>query len=305
MKVLMTGATGLVGTALAASLRADGHMVCRLLRKKDADAQSSRADCDIGWEPKSGEFGVAAQGADAVVNLAGASIADGRWNDDRKEVLRQSRVETTRGLVAAMEKMSPRPRVLVSASATGIYGHRGDEVLTEDCSPRTDFLSRLAEEWEEEALRARSLGMRVVLSRFGVILAKHGGALPTMMVPFKFGAGGKLGSGQQWMSWVALDDVVRALRFALEKDSVSGPVNVVSPQPVTNAEFTRALAQAMHRPAFFTVPPFALRLALGEMADTMLLASQRTVPRVLQESGFQFLYPDLAAALTAILNAKP
>lgn len=303
MKVLMTGATGLVGTALAASLRADGHAVCRLLRKKDADEQAARAGCDMVWEPNSGDFGVAAEGADAVVNLAGASIADGRWTEDRKEVLRKSRVDTTRALVAAMEQMSPRPRVLVSASATGIYGNRGDELLTEECSSRTDFLSRLAEEWEEEALRARSLGVRVVLSRFGVILAKNGGALPAMMAPFKFGAGAKLGSGKQWMSWVALDDVVRALRFALEKDDVSGPINVVSPQPVTNAEFTRVLAETMHRPASFTVPPFVLRLLLGEMADTTLLASQRAVPRVLLESGYQFLYTDVGAALTAILHS--
>jgi uncharacterized protein len=303
MRVLITGATGLVGTALVHSLKRDGHYVCRLLRKKDEDEQETKQGCDLEWNPQSGEFGPAAQNADAVVNLAGASIADGRWSDDRKALLRSSRLETTRGLVAAIEKMSPRPTVLVSASAIGYYGNRGDEILTEESSPRADFLSRLAEAWEAEALQAKKLGMRVVLARFGVILAKHGGALPQMMLPFKIGAGGKLGTGSQWMSWIALEDVVGAIRFALENDQMSGALNVVAPQPVTNAEFTAILAQIMHRPALFTVPPFALRTLLGEMADALLLASQRVAPQVLQKSGHQFLFSDLHSALAAQLRS--
>jgi len=302
MKVLITGATGLVGTALSQSLRADGHQVCRLLRKKDEDEQDTKQDCDLEWDPRSAAFDVAAENADAVVNLAGASIADGRWTEDRKLLLRSSRLGTTQGLVAAIEKMRPRPKVLISASAIGYYGNRGDEILTEESAPGADFLSRLAEEWEAEALRARAFGLRVVLPRFGVILAKKGGALPQMMLPFKIGAGGKLGSGQQWMSWVALDDVVRVLRLALENPALQGAINVTAAQPVTNAEFTRILAHAMHRPAFFTVPPFALRTLLGEMADALLLSSQRVLPRVLQDSGFQFLYSDLRTALAAILQ---
>ncbi|MGA2813285.1 MAG: TIGR01777 family oxidoreductase [Candidatus Acidiferrum sp.] len=303
MKVLITGATGLVGTALVEFLPGDGHEICRLLRKRVVDEPEAKQGCDLEWDPRSGDFGRAAEDADAVVNLAGASIADGRWTDDRKKLLRDSRVETTRGLVAAMEKMSPRPRVLVSASAVGYYGSRGSELLTEDSGSRGDFLGRLAEEWEAEAVKAQALGVRVVRLRFGIILAKRGGALRQMMLPFRVGAGGKLGPGTQWMSWVALADVVRVVRFVLENQAVSGAINVVSPQPVTNAEFTKVLARAMHRPAFLTVPSFALRALFGEMADA-LLASERVVPRALQESGYQFLYTDLGAALTAILRSE-
>jgi len=302
MRVLITGATGLVGRALVGSLKRDGHYVCRLLRKKSEEGQETKHGCDVDWDPKSGTFGSAADNADTVVNLAGAPIADGRWTDDRKEVLRNSRVETTRGLVAAMEKMSPRPRVLVSASAIGYYGNRDAEILIEASGPRESFLSRLAEEWEAEALKARSLGIRVVLVRFGIILAKEGGALPPMMVPFKIGAGGKLGDGTQWMSWIALEDVVRILRFVIENESISGPVNVVAPQPVTNLQFTEILAKQMHRPKFFAAPKFALQTLLGEMADDMLLASQRVAPEVLQKNGYQFVHTDLRSALAAILR---
>jgi uncharacterized protein len=285
------------------SLQQDGHYVCRLLRKKSHDETETAQGCDIEWDPKSGDFGPAAADAEVVVNLAGASIADGRWTEDRKEVLRHSRIETTRGVISAMEKMSPRPRVLVSASATGWYGNRADELLTEVSPLGTGFLAHLAQEWEAEAVRAISLGVRVVLTRFGVILAKKGGALPTMMVPFKIGLGGKLGPGTQWMSWIALEDVIRIIRFAIENDAVRGPVNVVAPQPVTNAEFTKVLASAMHRPAFFTAPTFALRAALGEMADEMLLASQRAIPEALQVHGYQFVHSELHSALAAILQA--
>lgn len=303
MKVLVTGATGLVGTALVEALRVDGHDVCRLLRRKDEDEQHAKQQCDLDWEPQSVAFGEAAQNADAVVNLAGASIADGRWTDDRKELLRGSRVGTTQALVAAIEKMRPRPKVLISASAIGYYGARGDEVLTEESSPSTDFLSQVAEEWEAEALRASALGVRVVLARFGMILAKQGGALPKMMLPFRIGAGGKLGSGKRWISWVALEDVLRVIRLAMENDAVQGAINVTAPQPVTNAEFTKALARAMHRPALFTVPPFALRMLLGEMADALLLSGQRVMPQALENHGYQFQYRDLNSTLAAILKS--
>jgi uncharacterized protein len=302
MRVLITGATGLVGIALVTSLKRDGHYVCRLLRKKSEDQQETKYGCDIAWDSKSGTFGSAADNADAVINLAGAPIADGRWTADRKEVLRNSRVETTRGLVAAMEKMSPRPKVLLSASATGYYGNRGDEILTEASGPREGFLSRLAEEWEAEALKARSLGIRVVLARFGIILAREGGALPPMTLPFKIGAGGKLGSGMQWMSWIALEDVVRILRFVIEGEAISGAVNVVAPEPVTNAQFTEILAKTVHRPAFFAAPKFVLHTLLGEMADEMLLASQRVVPEALQKNGYEFVHQNLHTALAAILK---
>jgi hypothetical protein len=235
------------------------------------------------------------------VNLAGASIAGGRWNAKRKELLRTSRIDSTRALVNALAKMNVRPSVLVSASAIGIYGNRGDEVLSEDSATGPDFLSVLAREWEVEALKAEALGIRVVLARFGIILAKHGGALPAMMLPFKFGAGGRIGSGQQWISWVTLEDTVRAVRFAIEKTSVRGAINVVGPNPARNVEFTKALASVMHRPVLFPAPAFVLRLAMGEMADALVLSSQRVAPQRLEAAGFTFEHRDLPDALAATL----
>jgi hypothetical protein len=184
----------------------------------------------------------------------------------------------------------------------GIYGNRGDEVLTEESQPGNDFLANLGKDWEAEAIKAEALGIRVVLARFGIVLSKDGGALPPMLLPFKFFAGGKLGSGKQWMSWITLEDVIEILRFALEKGDVRGPVNVISPQPVQNAEFTNILASTLHRPALFPAPPFALRLALGEMADALLLSSQRVLPQKLQQLGYNFHHPDLAAALQNVLS---
>jgi uncharacterized protein (TIGR01777 family) len=198
--------------------------------------------------------------------------------------------------------MSARPRVLVSASATGYYGNRGDETLTEESQPGTDFLSGIAKEWESEALKAEALGIRVVRARFGVILSKQGGALPQMIRPFQFGVGGKIGTGKQWLSWIALDDVIAILRLAVENANITGPLNVISPQPVTNADFTKILATALHRPALFPVPAYALRLIFGEMAEALLLSSQRVLPYQLQKLNYQFHHPDLAAALTAILK---
>src|SRR6266850_4799425 len=206
-----------------------------------------------------------------------------------------------RALVEALAKMNVRPSVLVSASAIGIYGDRGDELLTEESQAGTDFLAGLARDWETEARKAEALGIRVVLARFGIILSPEGGALTKMLLPFKLGAGGRLGSGQQWMSWVTLEDVVGILRMAIEKAAVRGAVNVVAPQPVKNAEFTKVLAKALHRPALFPAPEFALRLALGEMADALLLSSQRVGPKRLEMAGYRFLYPGLPAAISAIL----
>ncbi len=208
MKILVTGSSGLVGTALVSALARAGHTVCRLVRAQSAASTGAKEGFVVSWNPATGELGGAGVGADAVVNLAGASIADGRWTTRRKALLRSSRIDTTRALVNALAKMNARPSVLVSASAIGIYGDRGDETLTEVSKPGTDFLAALAKEWEAEALKAEALGIRVVLARFGIILAREGGALPKMMLPFKFGAGGKLASGKQWMSWVMLEDVV-------------------------------------------------------------------------------------------------
>ena len=306
MKILITGSTGLVGTVLTQNLQRVGHTVCRLVRPgTSAQAIGGSQGFDVNWNPATGELGGAAVGADAVVNLAGASIADGRWTPRRKQLLRSSRTDTTRALVQALAKMSARPRVLISASATGIYGNCGDETLTEASQPGDDFLSEIAKEWESEALKAEALGIRVVRARFGVILSKHGGALPQMMRPFQFGVGGKIGSGKQWMSWITLDDSVAILRLALESANITGPLNVVSPQPVTNADFTKILAATLHRPALFAAPAFALRLLLGEMADALLLSSQRVLPTQLQTLNYKFAHPDLATALATILKPDP
>jgi len=301
MKILVTGSSGLVGTALVSALARGGHTVCRLVRPQSAGGDGATEGFAVAWNPATGELGGAGVGADAVVNLAGASIADGRWTTQRKALLRSSRIETTRALVGALAKMNARPSVLVSASAIGYYGDRGDETLTEESKPGVDFLAGLAQEWEAEALKAESLGIRVVLARFGIILAREGGALPKMLLPFKFGVGGKLGSGQQWMSWVRLEDVVGILRFAMENAPVRGAINIVSPQPLQNAEFTSVLAKTMHRPALFPAPAFALRLALGEMADALLLSSQRVLPQALKKLGYRFLHAELTSALAAVV----
>ncbi len=301
MKVLVTGSTGLVGTALVNALARDGHTVCRLMRPQSPVGSTAREGFDVAWNPATGELDGAGVGADAVVNLAGASIASGRWTKQRKELLRTSRIDTTRALVNALAMMNVQPRVLVSASAIGIYGDRGDEVLTEESKPGTDFLAGVAREWEAEALKAEALGIRVVLARFGIILARHGGALAKMLLPFKLGVGGRLGSGKQWMSWITLEDVVGIIRFALENGAVRGAVNVIAPQAVQNAEFTKVLAKALHRPALFPAPTLALRLALGEMADALLLSSQRVAPQASEKLSYRFLHSDLSAALKSLV----
>jgi uncharacterized protein (TIGR01777 family) len=302
MKILVTGSTGLVGTALVTALAGAGHTVCRLIRPESTAGGGAKDGFDVPWNPTTGELGGAAVGADAVVNLAGASIGGGRWTAERKALLRSSRVDTTRALVTALAKMNARPRVLVSASAIGYYGSRRDESLAEESAAGADFLAGLAREWEAEAVKAEALGIRVVRARLGIILARHGGALAKMLLPFKLGVGGRVGPGQQWMSWVTLKDVVGILRLALENRAVQGAVNVVAPGAVRNAEFTKELARALHRPALFPAPAFALRLALGEMADALLLASQRVVPQRLQQLGYRYLHPDLGVALAEILK---
>jgi uncharacterized protein (TIGR01777 family) len=304
MKILITGSSGLVGNALVPALVKAGHTVCRLVRPGTVAKNETNDGFQVAWNPATGELGGAAVGADAVVNLAGASIANGRWSAERKALLRSSRIDTTRALVTALAKMNARPRVLVSASATGVYGNRGDELLTEESQLGNEFLSDLAKDWEEEALKAEAIGVRVVLARFGIILARDGGALPKIVLPFRFFAGGKIGSGQQWMSWISLDDVIEILRLALENGQVRGPINVISPQPVQNAEFTKTLASALHRPALFPAPAFALRLALGEMADALLLSSQRVLPKKLESLGYRFLHSNLDLALAAILRTS-
>jgi uncharacterized protein len=298
LKIVIAGASGLVGTATTNALRADGHLVVHLVRSDKGLTQN-----DVPWDPASGKLDTAAiEGANAIINLAGAGIGESRWSDARKEILRSSRVESTRVLVDAFAKLWQKPQVFLSASATGYYGNRGDEVLTEKSCGGDGFLADLARDWEAQALRAEAFGVRTVLLRFGMILSSHGGALPRMTAPFMLGLGGRLGSGKQWMSWIAIEDVIGAVREALTHESLSGAVNAVSPNPVQNAEFTRVLARVLHRPAIFTAPAFALRVVLGEMADELLLASQRVQPQKLIASGYAFRFPELEPTLQSILS---
>lgn len=301
MKIIISGSSGLIGTALIDSLRPEGHSICRLVRSTStapADATSTL----IRWEPPTGSIDLAAmEAADAVVHLAGASVAGGRWTASRKEILRRSRIDSTRHLVSALAQLKSKPRVLVSASAIGYYGDRGDEILTETSAPAADFLAQLCRDWEKEAAVAERESIRTVILRFGIVLAPQGGALRQMLTPFRLGVGGRLGSGRQWMSWISLHDVVKLIRHAIANDNLRGPVNAVAPHPITNAEFTSILAGVLHRPALFPAPRFALQLALGEMAGA-LLASQRVTPEKLNSLQYAFHYPQLKEALASMLS---
>ncbi len=304
MRVLVSGSTGLVGTALVETLKRQGHSIVRLVRPGTKMNVAAGADApSVEWDARAGRFDAArAEGADALVHLAGASIAGGRWNASRKELLRTSRIDATRHLIAAVGKLQRPPRVIVAASAIGYYGDRGDETLTETSVSGNDFLAALCREWEAETARAAGFGARVVSLRSGIVLAAHGGALPRMALPFKFGAGGRLGDGRQWMSWLTLRESVNIIQFALANSVLSGPVNSVSTNPVRNKEFTDVLAKTLHRPAVFPAPRFALRIALGEMADALLLSSQRVMPSKLVDSGYRFLQPELEGALAEVFQ---
>jgi uncharacterized protein (TIGR01777 family) len=305
MRILVSGSTGFLGTALVETLEGQGHEIARLMRPATTriNAAGGRAQTAIAWDPVAGQFdAAAAEGAEALIHLAGASIAGGRWNASRKNLLRTSRVDATRHLIGALAKLQRPPRVIVAASAIGYYGNRGDETLTETSAPGNNFLAGLCREWEAETARAVEFGARVVSLRFGIILAAHGGALSRMVVAFKLGAGGRLGDGRQWMSWLTLPEVINIIRFALANPALSGPINAVTPNPVRNSEFTSVLAKTLHRPALFPAPAFALRLALGEMADALLLVSQRVLPSKLADSGYAFLQPSLASALAEVFR---
>jgi uncharacterized protein (TIGR01777 family) len=297
MKILVSGSHGLVGTALVQTLESEGYDIFRLVR------HAPNAETEIEWSPDRYSIALARlEGFDAVVHLAGESIAEGRWTDEKKKRIRESRVKGTRLLGDALANLSQPPKAFVCASAIGYYGDRGDEILTEASAPGKDFLSDVCVEWEKATALAGEKGIRVVNCRFGIILDANGGALKKMLPPFRMGVGGKIGSGKQWMSWIALDDVVRGIEFALANDSIRGPVNFVAPAPVTNAHFTKTLGKVLSRPTTFPIPAFGVRLLFGEMADALLLSSQRVVSAVLQESGYLFKYAQLEGALRAILK---
>ncbi len=299
MRIAVSGASGLLGAALVPALRADGHDVLRLVRG------AAKSPSEIAWDPAAGKIDSARlDGADAVVHLAGESLAAKRWTEARKRRIRDSRVGGTRLVADAIARLPSRPRVLVCASAVGWYGSRGDEQVDETAAPGTGFLAEVCGAWEQAADPARQAGIRVVNLRYGVILSPDGGALPRMARPFSLGLGGRLGTGRQWLSWVSIDDAVGATKFALAADALSGPANAVSPNPVTNAEYTLALGLALRRPTPSPMPSFVARILFGEMADALLLNGQRVIPARLAALGYRFVHPALAPALEALF-ARP
>ena len=298
MKILVAGSSGFVGTALKVSLARDGHEFKTLVRRESAESSSIR------WDPAARVLpALDAFEFDAVVNLAGENVASGRWTAKRRDRLRQSRVLSTATLCDALGEMSQPPAVLINASAVGFYGDCGDRMVTEESPAGDDFLAALSQEWEGAAKVAVAHGMRVVVLRFGMVLGPNGGALSRMLPAFRLGLGGRLGSGAQYVSWIELSDAVAAIRHTIENDSLQGPVNLVAPNPVTNAEFTRCLGATLRRPAILPAPAWVLRLFLGAMANELLLSSTRAVPQRLTETGFSFVHTHLDSAMKSVLGS--
>jgi uncharacterized protein len=300
MKMLVSGSHGLVGKALIKSLTSDGHEIVRLVRGERAFGSP-----DVEWHPNQGLIDAEhLEGLDVVVHLAGENIAEGRWTSEKKRAIRESRVRGTSLLSDALARLSRPPSLFICASATGYYGDRGDELLTEKSARGKGFLADLCVEWENATLSAAEKGIRTLNARFGIILDPEGGALAKMLTPFRMGIGGRVGDGKQWMSWIALEDVVNGLKFLIDDTAARGPVNFVAPNPVTNAEFTKTLGRVLSRPTIFPIPAFGVRLAFGEMADALLLSSQKVDPDVLEDKGFPFSWPTLEPALRHILARR-
>jgi uncharacterized protein (TIGR01777 family) len=298
MRLVVTGATGFIGSALCTALLAQGHALTLLTRGAPRDANTGTKRW-LHWTPGAlRDWDAALDGVDGVINLAGEPIAARKWTNTQRRRIEKSRIDATHSLVQACAKVVQKPKFLINASAVGYYGPRGDETLTEDAPPGDDFLSIVCQQWEEEAQKAEELGMRVARLRTGIVLGSGGGALAKMAKPFKFFMGGPLGSGKQWMSWIQLEDLLRMFLLAIDNPLARGPINATSPNPVQNKEFCRTLGKAIHRPCWMPVPAFALKLALGEMAQ-MLLTGQRVVPAAAEKLGFQFRYPNLPEALEA------
>jgi len=301
MEVAITGASGLLGGALAESLRHDGHGVRRLVRSPSDEPDT------IAWRPDEGSIDARSlEGIDAVVHLAGVSVGERRWSPDQKQAIRDSRIKGTTLLAETLARLERPPKVFLSASGTHFYGDTGDTPMTETSPTGGGFLAELVRDWEAATGPAADAGIRTVCFRSGVVLTRRGGSLPRLLTVFRWGLGGRMGSGRQWMSWISLADEIAALRFLIDDDTLSGPVNLVSPQPVTNAAFTRVLARIVHRPSFLVVPRFGPRLVLGrELADEILFMSQRVEPAALKGAGFHFRHPDLDGALRAALDKEP
>jgi uncharacterized protein len=301
MRLAITGSTGFVGSAVVAVLSEAGHEVVRLIRRAPAPGEMA-----VRWDPVRREVDAAGlEGCDGLLHLAGENVGAGRWTAARKAAIRDSRVNGTRLLCDALAGLARPPKVIVCASAVGYYGDRGEETLAEESPPGTGYLAEVSREWEAASAPAARKGIRVVALRIGMVLSPKGGALARMLPLFRAGLGGVIGSGRQYVSWVALDDLPHILLHALQRGDLTGPVNAVAPHPVTNREFTEALGKALSRPTPLPVPAFALRLAVGrEMADALLLASARVVPRRLEETGYPFRFPELGAALRHLLRGK-
>jgi uncharacterized protein (TIGR01777 family) len=302
MKIVISGATGFLGRPLAAALTRDGHTVAVLSRS--TGAPPAGADRLVPWTPDgtAGAWATEIDGAGAVINLAGESIAGGRWTAARKRRIHDSRVLATRSLVEAIRQARTPPAILISGSAVGYYGPLQDQVATEDTAAGHDFLASVCAAWEDEATHAQSVRTRVVCVRTGLVLERDGGALPQMLPPFRFGAGGPVGSGRQYWPWIHRQDWIDLVRFALATPTITGPLNATAPVPVRNAEFARALGRAMHRPSFMPAPGFALKLLLGEMAEGLLLSGQRAVPEKAQRYGYTFAFPNVDDTLQALFQ---
>lgn len=305
-RILVSGVSGPIGAALVPSLKARGLSIARFVRHASVRQEPGRQDADgadqIPWDPAKPVAPESVSGFDAVVHLAGETIM-GRWTAAKKAKIRDSRVEGTKNLAVALAQAKSRPRVFICSSAIGYYGDRSDEVLRETSAPGSGFLAEVCRDWEAAAKPASDAGIRTVHLRTGVVLSPYGGALGQMLPPFKLGLGGRIGNGRQWMSWIDVQDIVGAIHHILKTDLLEGPVNLVAPKPVTNAEFTETLAGVLHRPAIFAMPAFAVKLAFGEMGETVLLGSQRVEPLQLVASGYPFRFPELRGSLEALLGA--
>ena len=292
MKILITGASGMVGTRLQSDLSAMGHDLLLASRREPEDEKHIKWGVDEGFaEPERLE------GLDAVVHLAGENVSGLRWTDEKKKAIRDSRVLGTRSIVEAISRLEKKPEVFIASSAIGFYGERGDEEVTESSAPGNNFLAGVCRDWEAESRRAEDAGIRTVLLRTGIVLTKEGGALGTMLLPFKLGVGGVVGSGKQWMSWISMDDHIAVIEFAIENENLRGAVNSVAPNPVTNEEFTKTLGEVLYRPTFLPLPEFAVSMVFGEMGDALLLASTKVIPKRLLDAGFEFKYRNLKQAI--------
>lgn len=292
MKVLITGASGLLGQALQKSFEERGYEMLLASRKEPED------DRHIQWSIEDGFADPAKlEGVDVVVHLAGENVSGLRWTDEKKKAIRDSRVLGTRNVVDAISKLKKKPKTFIASSAIGFYGERGDEEMTESSAVGDTFLADVSKEWEGESRRAEDAGIRTVLLRTGIVLSKDGGALSTMLLPFKMGVGGVVGSGKQWMSWISLDDEIAIINYCIENENMRGAVNAVAPNPVTNQEFTKTLGEVLYRPTFLPLPEFAVSMIFGEMGDALLLASTKVVPKRLLDAGFEFRFPDLKPAI--------